>query len=153
MLLICVPFLGQVDLLLVHFPYTPLLLLSLATLLLYIYPLKPGSWSMDRGDTAAILGVAVGVMSGASTFGETPDDLLVPPIAFHWPTLMGLWVALIRYVIGILLIVSNRFLMKLLCFRLLPLIMPSGGVEDVGKNPWVELPYKIITYTSVGFHC
>lgn len=57
----------------------------------------------------------------------------------------------IRFVVGILFIIPVRFVMKLLCFKLLPAIMPTDGVKEVVKRPLVEFTYKLITYSTIGF--
>jgi len=106
---------------------------------------------MDRGDTAAILGSALGFTIGFSCHGPYPDDLDPGPYVIILPSLHVIGMCMIRFVIGILLIVPVRFVMKLLCFKLLPAIMPTHGVEEVVKRPLVELSYKIITYGTIGF--
>jgi hypothetical protein len=42
--------------------------------------------------------------------------------------------------------------MKLLCYKLLPVIMPTHRVKEVVKRPLVELLYKIITYGAIDFN-
>ena len=106
---------------------------------------------MDRGDTAAIWGVGMGVTLGLSFHGPYPDDLVDGPFILTLPSLEVISMTVIRFVVGILLLVPVRFLMKLFCFKLLPAIMPTHGVEEVVKRPLVELPYKIITYGTIGF--
>ena len=106
---------------------------------------------MDRGDTAAIWGVGMGVTLGLSFHGPYPDDLVDGPFILTLPSLEVISMTVIRFVVGILLLVPVRFLMKLFCFKLLPAIMPTHGVEEVVKRPLVELSYKIITYGTIGF--
>ena len=106
---------------------------------------------MDRGDTAAIWGVGVGVIMAFWYHGPYPDDLDPGPYIIAFPSLQTITMCVIRFIVGILLLVPVRFLMKLLCFKLLPAIMPTHGVEEVVKRPLVELPYKIITYSAIGF--
>lgn len=120
--------------------------------LLYIYPVEPQHWSMDRGDTAAILGSGLGVYLASVVQGPSPDDLAHGPFHFTVPTLAVFGLGVVRFIVGILLLLPTRFIMKLLCFRLLPAIMPTHGVEEVVKRPLVELPYKIITYGAIGFN-
>ena len=106
---------------------------------------------MDRGDTAAIWGVGVGIVMAFHYHGPYPDDLEPGPYLIVLPSLQTITMCVIRFIVGILLLVPVRFLMKLLCFKLLPAIMPTHGVEEVVKRPLVELPYKIITYSTIGF--
>ena len=153
MLALSVPLLGPLDIYLLHSPITAPLSLAVVVLLLAIYPVDPHQWTMDRGDTAAILGVGLGIVIGSNFLGEIADDLLQPPIQLQWPVLTDIYLYIVRFVLGLLLLVTTRFIMKLICFRLLPALMPTGGVEEVGKRPWVELPYKVITYGAIGFNC
>ena len=153
MLALSVPLLGPLDLYLLHSSAAAPLSLVVVIILLYVYPVESHRWTMDRGDTAAILGVGIGVVWGSYMLGEVADDLLLPPLQFSWPPLTDIYLFIVRFVLGVLLLVSTRFVMKLLCFRLLPALMPTGGVEEVGKRPWVELPYKVITYGTIGFNC
>ena len=126
--------------------------LLVVIILLYIYPVDPQHWSMDRGDTAAILGVGIGVYLATVVQGPSPDDLAHGPFSLSVPSLAGVGLGTVRFVVGILLLLPTRFVMKLLCFRLLPAIMPTHGVKEVVKRPLVELPYKIITYGAIGFN-
>lgn len=118
--------------------------------LLYIYPIED-IWTPDRGDTAAILGTLLGSLSAMHFNGPYPDDLLVGPFPVAFPNYQLIMYSLLRFIIGILLVFPVRFIMKLLCFRFLPAVVPSHGVEDVGKRPLVVLPYKIVTYTAMAF--
>ena len=126
-------------------------LLVLVVILLYIYPVKRNTWSCDRGDCAALLGAVCGMALGIELTGRSPDDTLPEPIVVGLPTMTKVWLGLVRMVLGSIFLLTIRFVMKLLCFRLLPAIMPSHGVEDVRRRPLVELPYKIITYGTLGY--
>ncbi len=148
-----VPFISLLDMAIFSSSLYAAMLMSLAVVvLLYIYPISPDKWTMDRGDTAAILGTALGLVCGFCGSGPRPDDLLEGPFVIVVPSLGVVSVSVVRFVIGILLILPPRFIMKILCFKLLPAIMPTHGVEDVRQRPLVELPYKIITYGFVGFN-
>ena len=150
-LAVMTPFMHFIDWLILTSEYTAVVAISTVIFLLCIYPIDPKQWSMDRGDTAAILGSGLGVILGFNFHGPYPDDL-EEKIIFNVPTLMIVWMSLLRFVVGILLLLPTRFVMKLLCFKLLPAIMPTHGVEEVVKRPLVELPYKIITYGAIGFN-
>lgn len=141
-------FLTSTDKFLMASSYGPLIALLAVVFMLYIYPIEKDRWSMDRGDTAAILGVGLGVFTGC--WLNTPlDDILTPVHPFSYHTLV---MSLLRFTVGILVVVPTRFIMKMICFKILPVIMPTNGIEEVRKRPLVELPYKIITYTSIGFN-
>lgn len=133
-------------------PYTPLFVVSLTVFLLYIYPVDQTHWSKDRGDTAAILGVGMGVVLGHYVSGPSPDDFEEGPFALTLPSIQLMSLCIVRFVVGLLLLLPTRFTMKLLCFKLLPMIMPTHGVEETVKRPLVELPYKVITYGAIGFN-
>lgn len=135
-----------------HAPSTPLYLVLMVILLLYVYPVDPHSWSKDRGDTAAILGTSVGIMLGHCANGTFPDDLDSGPFPLAFPSVHTMSLCIVRFVVGLLLVLPTRFVMKLLCYKLLPRIMPTHGVREVAKRPLVELPYKIITYSAIGFN-
>ena len=144
-------FLESTDKFLMASSIGPLIALLAVVFMLYIYPVEKDRWSMDRGDTAAILGVGLGVFTGC--WLNTPlDDILTGPFPVQLFSYHTLLMSLIRFVVGILLVVPTRFIMKMICFKILPVIMPTNGVEEVKKRPLVELPYKIITYTSIGFN-
>ena len=132
--------------------YTLIVAPSLVVFLLYIYPVDPKCWTMDRGDTGAILGVGLGIVMAVGYHGPYPDDVASGPFTIALPLLGEAWMSLLRFTVGILLLLPTRFVMKLLCFKLLPAIMPTHGVEEVVKRPLVELPYKIITYGAIGFN-
>ena len=80
-----------------------------------------------------------------------PDDLDPGPFEISVPSLNLVGICIVRFFVGVLLLLPSRLIMKLLCFKLLPVIMPTHGVEEVVKRPLVELPYKIITYGTIGF--
>lgn len=144
-------FLESTDKFLMASPVGPLIALSMVIFMLYIYPVEKDRWSMDRGDTAAILGVGLGTFTGC--WLNTPlDDTLTGPFPISIFSYHTLAMSLVRFIVGILLVIPTRFIMKMICFKILPIIMPTNGVEEVRKRPLVELPYKIITYTSIGFN-
>ena len=133
-------------------PATGLVLIFLVIFLLYIYPVNTKSWSRDRGDTAAILGATLGVLLGQCAIGQFPDDLDQGPFVMGLPSMHVASLGVVRYVVGLSLILPTRFIMKLLCYKLLPMVMPTHGVKEVVKRPLVETPYKIITYGALGFN-
>ncbi len=134
-------------------PNTAAITIILATIfLLYIYPVDSQNWSRDRGDTGAILGSSMGFMVAHCIQGPLPDDLDPGPFLVTMPSIHVMSLCVVRFVVGLLLLLPTRFVMKLLCYKLLPVIMPTHGVQEVGKRPLVELPYKIITYGALGIN-
>ena len=152
MLCIIIPAMDHIDHFLLHNISTIPIIILTVIFLLYIYPVDKTRWTMDRGDTAAILGVCIGVVSAFSLHGPYPDDLDPGPYVLSVPSLHVASLSVVRFIVGILLLLPSRFVMKLLCFKLLPAIMPTHGVEEVVKRPLVELPYKLITYSTIGFN-
>ena len=152
MLLMCLPAINYLDWFVFDFEYTLIAAPLIVILLLYAYPVESDKWSMDRGDTAAILGVGLGAVVGFHLYGRFPDDLDPGPFEMALPSLQVVGESLVRFVVGVLLLLPTRFIMKLLCFRLLPHIMPTHGVQEVVKRPLVELPYKIITYSMISLN-
>ena len=152
MMINCVLGIHVLDWLVFDFDYTLIALPLLVIFLLYIYPVDPNKWTMDRGDTGAILGSGMGVILGFHLHGRFPDDFDSGPFVIAMPSLQVIGASVVRFVVGVLLLLPTRFVMKLLCFRLLPAIMPTHGVKEVVKRPLVELPYKIITYSMIGFN-
>jgi hypothetical protein len=135
-----------------HSPYTGVFLLFMVIFLLYIYPIDPHNWSKDRGDTAAILGSSSGLLLSEWVVGPLPVDMDPGPFVIYIPSISVMSLCVVRFVVGLLLLLPTRFVMKLLCYKLLPVIMPTHGVKEVVKRPLVELPYKIITYGAIGFN-
>lgn len=133
-------------------PYCALYIILTIVFLLYIYPVDSQHWSRDRGDTAAILGSSSGFLLGMCATGPLPEDLDPGPYALSMPSVQELSLFVVRFIVGLLLLLPTRFVMKLLCFKLLPVIMPTHGIQEVVKRPLVELPYKIITYGAIGFN-
>lgn len=150
MLAVLLPFLTVIDNVIFNSPYFPLMAVLLVLIMLYIYPIET-FWTSDRGDTAAIVGAAFGMCLAMHFHGPFPDDLDKGPFVVHFPSYQSLVLALLRFIIGILLVYPTRFIMKLLCYRFLPAIVPTHGVDEVGKRPLVELPYKIVTYGTLAF--
>ena len=151
MLLLIMPFLPFLDHFILYTPYFPATGFLTVSLLLYLHPVDE-KWTNDRGDTAAILGSVFGLMCGFTCHGPFPDDLDMGPFVLVFPSLNQVGLCFLRFVVGILLLLPTRFIMKLLCFRLLPAMMPTHGVEEVAHRPLVEIPYKIITYSAIGFN-
>ena len=151
MLVVLIPFLDTLDYYILYWPYAKYIVTLIVILAMYIYPTDGKKWSRDRGDTGAIIGSTLGGLIAYNVHGPYPDDLLVGPLPLALPSLNQLGLCVVRFVVGIMLVLPCRFIMKLLCFRLLPAIMPTQGVEEVHKRPLVELPYKLITYSAMCF--
>ena len=152
MFILITPFLDYIDTLILTTKFYPVYILLAVVFLLYIYPVDSKRWTVDRGDMAAILGVGLGVTIAYHLHGPYSDDLDPGPFVVSIPSIQVASLSIVRFVVGILLLLPTRFVMKLLCFKLLPAIMPAHGVRETAKRPLVELPYKIITYGAIGFN-
>ena len=94
----------------------------------------------------------MGVLLGQCMMGRSPDDLDMGPFPITFPSVHIMSLCIMRAVVGLLLLLPTRFVMKLLCYKFLPMVMPTHGVRDIVKRPMVEVPYKIITYGLLGFN-
>ncbi len=142
----------SIDQFLRHSDYLVYLAVFGVIFLTYIYPVHPDKWTVDRGDTAAIIGSSAGIVVGYWYHGGYPGDLLPGPFVTELPSIHAISLSFIRFVVGVLVLLPIRFVMKLICFKLLPVLMPTHGVKEVVRRPLVELPYKIITYSVLGFN-
>ena len=149
-LVIITPFLDLLDHIIFSYSYFAPLSVLVCVLMVLAYP-SSDHWSIDRGDVCAVLGATIGVLMGCSYNGPYPEDHLTGPIPISFPSTQELGFCMLRFIVGVLLMFPVRFIMKLLCFRLLPSIMPDHGIQEVQKRPLVEIPYKLITYSAIGF--
>ena len=140
--------LETVDRFFLYFPLSPLVAIGGVIFALVIYPVEE-RWTIDRGDTAAILGSAVGVNIGCWLY-PSPDNSIMGPFPVQLASFDDFKMYLLRFFIGVLILFLDKLIVKQFCLWILPVVMPTGGEKDVSKRTWVELPYKIITYGSIG---
>ncbi|KGL78117.1 Sphingosine-1-phosphate phosphatase 2, partial [Tinamus guttatus] len=153
LVLVC-PAWDSIDHVLLTSPLCPLLSIAVPLLLCYNYP-KLDSYSPTRADTTTILGAGAG-----ATVGFWLNNQYVA--AAHssrsfrpgFPLLSGpmLVVMLARFLVGIGIILVTRQLMKNVVLGVLRYRykFPVGDLE-ARRRLEVEVPYKFITYSSVGF--
>ncbi|XP_041827872.1 sphingosine-1-phosphate phosphatase 1 [Melanotaenia boesemani] len=137
--------------------YAPLIIISLhAGLGLFSFTLD--TWSTSRGDTAQILGTGAGVALASHVNhllglmpDMTPDQLPLTLPAFS-ASLVG--TAMLRQILGVLVLVATRALMKALTIPLVCRVfgVPGGDVRKARQHMEVELPYRYIVYGTVGFN-
>ncbi|XP_044021904.1 sphingosine-1-phosphate phosphatase 1 [Siniperca chuatsi] len=137
--------------------YAPLIIISLH-LGLGLFSFTLDTWSTSRGDTAQILGVGAGVALASHVNyylglmpDQTPDQLPFTVPAFS----VGLVaVAMLRLFLGVLVLVATRALMKALTIPLVCRVfgVPSTDVRKARQHMEVELPYRYIVYSAVGFN-
>ncbi|XP_034755416.1 sphingosine-1-phosphate phosphatase 1-like isoform X2 [Etheostoma cragini] len=117
------------------------------------------SWSTSRGDTAQALGTGVGAAIATHVnyqFGLLLDPplsslpLTLPPISTSLVV-----VSLLRFLIGVAVILVTRMIMKAVTIPVLCRLfgLPSDDVRGARQHMKVELPYRYIVYSVVGFSC
>ncbi|KAM4633234.1 sphingosine-1-phosphate phosphatase 1-like [Polymixia lowei] len=117
------------------------------------------SWSTSRGDTAQALGTGAGV--ALATYVNHQLGLLIdPPLSALPLTLPPITTALVmrsllRFLIGVAVLLITRMVMKAMTIPMLCQVfgLPSGDVRQARQHMKVELPYRYIVYSVVGFSC
>ncbi|NXG69269.1 SGPP2 phosphatase, partial [Baryphthengus martii] len=154
LLVLLYPVWDTIDHLLLTSPFCPLLSIAMPLVLCYNYP-KLDYYSPTRGDTTTILGAGAG-----ATVGFWLNNQYAAPaytrekFQLGLPLLTGKMVVVVlsRFFVGILIILLTRWLMKSVVLSLLGYRykFPVGDLE-ARRRLEVEVPYKFITYSSVGF--
>ncbi|KAM9354236.1 sphingosine-1-phosphate phosphatase 1 [Pholidichthys leucotaenia] len=137
--------------------YAPLVIISLHVGLgLFSFTLD--TWSTSRGDTAQILGTGAGVALAshvnhhlALVSDPAPDQL---PLTMPALSVGLVGVAMLRFILGVLILVATRAVMKAITIPLMCWVcgVPSGDVRKARQHMEVELPYRYIVYGTVGFN-
>uniref|UniRef100_A0A8C4F299 Sphingosine-1-phosphate phosphatase 1b n=1 Tax=Dicentrarchus labrax TaxID=13489 RepID=A0A8C4F299_DICLA len=137
--------------------YAPLMIVSLH-LGLGLFSFNLDTWSTSRGDTAQILGTGAGVALASHVNhllglmpDPTPDQL---PLIMPALNARLVAVALLRLILGVLVLVATRALMKALTIPLVCRVfgVPCTDVRKARQHMEVELPYRYIVYGTVGFN-
>ncbi|XP_058652246.1 sphingosine-1-phosphate phosphatase 1 isoform X2 [Onychostoma macrolepis] len=138
-------------------PYAPLIIISLHVGLgLFSFTLD--TWSTSRGDTAQILGSGAGIALASHInyhLGLLPD-----PPASMFPlqppsfTLSLIGLCLLRFLLGVIILLATRAVMKALTIPLICWLfgIPRGDVRKARQHMEVELPYRYIVYGTVGLN-
>ncbi|MEQ2196319.1 hypothetical protein XENOCAPTIV_012015 [Xenoophorus captivus] len=136
--------------------YAPLIIVSIP-LALAIFSFTLDTWSTSRGDTAQILGVGAGVALAShinQLVGLVPD-LTPDQLPLNVPVLTASLVcaAMLRFVLGVMVLVAIRALMKAITIPLVCWVfrVPSLNVRKARQHVEVELPYRYIVYGTMGF--
>ncbi|XP_056150728.1 sphingosine-1-phosphate phosphatase 1-like [Lampris incognitus] len=139
-------------------PYAPLVIvLSHVSLGLVAFSLD--SWSTSRGDTAQALGTGVG--AALATHVNHQLGLLVDPPLSMLPLTLPLMSmtlvmhSLLRFLIGVAVLLITRMVMKAITIPFLCQVfgLPSSDVRQARQHMKIELPYRYIVYSVVGFNC
>ncbi|KAG8580792.1 hypothetical protein GDO81_007416 [Engystomops pustulosus] len=134
-------------------PICPVFAVVAGFLLSYNYP-KLDHYSTTRADTTVILGVGAGTCVGVwiiNLIGRTYVPLGVFPLGIPSLTYPMLLRQLLRFVLGVTLLVITRFIAKTLSLKALG-SWYKVSTQDVlvRQKLEIEVPYKFVTYTSIG---
>lgn len=152
------PILDKIDNYYMMDHYAPLMIiLSHVSLGLVAFSLD--SWSTSRGDTAQALGTGAGAALGTHVnyqLGLLQD----PPLSMLPLTLPPLGIGMVlrsvlRFFIGVAVILVTRMVMKAVTIPFLCRLfgLPSDDIRQARQHMKVELPYRYIVYSVVGFVC
>uniref|UniRef100_A0A8C7Z0A5 Sphingosine-1-phosphate phosphatase 1a n=1 Tax=Oryzias sinensis TaxID=183150 RepID=A0A8C7Z0A5_9TELE len=152
------PLLHKIDSYYMMGQYSPLVVLvSHVSLGLVAFSLD--SWSTSRGDTAQALGTAAGAAL-ASHMNYQLGLLQDPPLSSLPLTLPALSAGLVlrsllRFLIGVAVLLLTRMMMKAVTIPFLCRLfgLPADDVRQARQQMRVELPYRYIVYSVVGFSC
>ncbi|KAM8847595.1 sphingosine-1-phosphate phosphatase 1-like [Synchiropus picturatus] len=117
------------------------------------------SWSTSRGDTAQALGTAVGVALGSHVNYQLGllSDPPVSSLPLTFPSIGASLVlcSVLRFGIGVAVLLLTRMVMKALTIPFLCRLfgLPTDDVRQARQRMEVELPYRYIVYSVVGFSC
>ncbi|XP_010131838.1 PREDICTED: sphingosine-1-phosphate phosphatase 1, partial [Buceros rhinoceros silvestris] len=147
------PFVDPIDNFNVTYKYAPLIIISLH-LALGIFSFTLDTWSTSRGDTAQILGCGAGVACGSHIMGlklDPPPEML--PLSLSSLTVTAFGRAILRLLIGVIVLLLTKAAMKKATIPLACKVfcIPHDDVRKARQRMEVELPYRYITYGTVGF--
>lgn len=146
-LMICVLFGHEIDLWMMTSKYVPVVTISVALLLVAIYP-APEKWTNAYGDTTIVVGVATGVVIAVWTIVSFGKYYLFADFdKLNWFNFKTIGKCLIGY--GILFL--TRSIIKKIGFEILVRILPKSDT-DPSKRYAVEIPTKFVTYAAIGFN-
>ncbi|XP_051909006.1 sphingosine-1-phosphate phosphatase 1-like [Hippocampus zosterae] len=117
------------------------------------------SWSTSRGDTAQALGTGAGAALATHAnyrlglMADPPASSL--PLAVPPPGAGPAARALLRFALGVAVLLLTRMLMKAAVIPPLCRLagLPADDVRRARQRVAVELPYRYIVYSAVGFTC
>ncbi|TNM94959.1 hypothetical protein fugu_017718 [Takifugu bimaculatus] len=152
------PLLDPIDTFYMTDRYAPLaIVVSHVSLGLVAFSLD--SWSTSRGDTAQALGTGAGAALATHVNYQT-GLLLDPPLSSLPLTLQSVGVSavvlsVLRFAIGVAVLLVTRMAMKAVTIPFLCRVfgLPSDNVRQARQHMRVELPYRYIVYSVVGFSC
>uniref|UniRef100_A0A8C0VF55 Sphingosine-1-phosphate phosphatase 2 n=2 Tax=Cyanistes caeruleus TaxID=156563 RepID=A0A8C0VF55_CYACU len=153
LLVLLYPAWDTIDHLLLTSPFCPLFSIAVPLVLCYNYP-KLDYYSPTRGDTTTILGAAAGATVGFWLNNQyTASAYTSKSVQPGFPLITSTMVfVLARFFVGILVVLLTRWLMKSVVLGMLGYHykFPIRDLE-ARRRLEVEVPYKFVTYSSVGF--
>lgn len=152
------PILDKIDSFYMMGHYAPLVIIvSHVSLGLVAFSLD--SWSTSRGDTAQALGTGAGAAL-ATHVNYQLGLLMDPPLSslpLTFPSISTslVFLSLLRFLIGVAVLLVTRMIMKAVTIPFLCRLfgLPSDDVRQARQHMKVELPYRYIVYSVVGFSC
>ena len=148
--------LDNVDRLLIHSRWTPFLLIAVISIAGAFYP-EPRRGSPSRGDTCTIIAGAAGVYLGAWALYQQsilldPYTRPLSPSSTSSSSTSSYLFLFLRSILGLAMMALSRQTGKTigrLCIKAFYNIDPSSEEHRYKRS--VEVPIKLITYTTVGF--
>ncbi|XP_072895606.1 sphingosine-1-phosphate phosphatase 1 [Hemitrygon akajei] len=155
-LIIFHPALDLIDNFNLTYKYAPLFIIGLH-LGMGLFSFTLDTWSTSRGDTAEILGTGAGIACASHVnhmFGILPDPPLVA-LPFTPPSITFQLIAraFLRFAVGVVVLLLTRAVLKAITIPLACKIfrIPCTDIRQARKRMEVELPYRYLTYGTVGF--
>uniref|UniRef100_A0A4W3JJS6 Sphingosine-1-phosphate phosphatase 2 n=1 Tax=Callorhinchus milii TaxID=7868 RepID=A0A4W3JJS6_CALMI len=148
------PFWNILDNLQLTSSLTPIIAVVLTFTLSYTYPALD-HYSPTRGDTTIILGGAAGSTVGCwlnYQYGKTYEPEGMLPFEIPSVTLDIMFLAVVRFLTGVFILFLTRQVIKTLSLKALCawFDIPIRDTE-ARKRLEIEVPYKFVTYSSIGF--
>nr|XP_033815078.1 sphingosine-1-phosphate phosphatase 2 isoform X2 [Geotrypetes seraphini] len=148
------PFWDITDYLLLTSPFCPLFFMVVPFLMGYNYP-KLDHYSPTRADTTTILGVAAGTNIGDwlnYQSGRIYEPIGSPPFVIPPVTIDLLVLILVRFLLGMCVLIFTRQVVKSLSLELLCLWHKVSVKDTEARHSLeIEVPYKFVTYSAIGF--
>lgn len=152
------PILDQIDTFYMTDHYAPLVII-ISHVAFGLVAFSLDSWSTSRGDTAQSLGTGAG--AALATYVNYQLGILSDPPASSLPlTFPPLSVSLValsllRFLLGVVVLLLTRTVMKAVTIPFLCGLfgLPADDVRRARQHMKVELPYRYIVYSVVGFNC
>ncbi|CAG09149.1 unnamed protein product, partial [Tetraodon nigroviridis] len=117
------------------------------------------SWSTSRGDTAQALGTGAGAAL-ATHVNYQLGLLLDPPpsslpLSLHSVSIHAVVLSMLRFFLGVAVLLVTRMVMKAVTIPFLCRVfgLPADNVRQARQHMRVELPYRYMVYSVVGFSC